>query len=252
MELLVPPRRLGRLLAEARLEKGLTVAEVTEDIGGSLDEIDLLEIETGRRAISDTDLATLSELYGLTTTALVPSRSQLVIDLDEGLITADGSIAELDDAGTEAGRQQVLAKYLALVYSMRGQEPGTSITLRLGDLDVLSEALELDRRTIEDELVELMVAKPEPVKKRFRLLRGRTVVPVIGVLVASTTVGALVLDIQDSSAAQSERPAVEQQANTATTTTDSATTDGVVLGDATVLERQADGTPGEVQIRLGD
>ena len=76
MELLVPPRRLGRLLSEARLEKGLTVAEVSEEMGGSLDEIDLLEIETGRRAVSESDLKTLSELYGVRTSAMVPSRSR--------------------------------------------------------------------------------------------------------------------------------------------------------------------------------
>ena len=140
----------------------------------------------------------------------------------------------------------MLVKYLALVYSMRGQEPGSSITLRLGDLDVLAEALDSDRRSIEDELVELMVAKPEPVKKRFRLLRGRTVVPVVGVLVASTTMGALVLDIKDSSATGSDRPAATQVVEEPDSSVP------VVLGDATVLEREADGTPGEVQIRLGD
>ncbi|HNH95812.1 MAG TPA: helix-turn-helix transcriptional regulator [Microthrixaceae bacterium] len=247
MELLVPPRRLGRLLSEARLEKGLTVAEVSEEMGGSLDEIDLLEIETGRRAISESDLKTLSELYGVRTSSMVPSRSQLVIDLDEGLITADGSRTELPDHDTAAGREEVLSKYLALVYSMRGQEPGTTVTLRLGDLDVLAEALDSDRRTVEDELLSLMVARPEPVKKRFRLLRGRTVVPVVGVLVASTTAGALVFDVDDSSAA-TPTPGVEEPAALAP----SAELPRVIIDDAAFQERMEDGSPGPVQVRLGD
>ena len=248
MELLVPPRRLGRLLAEARLERGLTVADVAEEIGGALDEIEILEVETGRRALDDQDLRTLTELYGLKTSSMVPSRSRLVIDLEEGLIEADGTTAELPAAETPAGRDEVLSKYLALVYSMRGQEPGTSITLRLGDLDVLAEAFESDRRSIEDELVALMVTTPEPVKKRFRLLRGRTVVPVVGVLVATTAAGALVLtDAQESAATESagtptEQPAPEAQATTPT----------VVIDDAAFQERDADGNPGPVQVRVDD
>ena len=245
--MLVPPRRLGRLLAEARLERGLTVADVSEEIGGALDEIELLEVETGRRALGDQDLKTLTELYGLKTSSMVPSRSRLVIDLEEGVIEADGSTTELPDEGSAAGREDVLSKYLALVYSMRGQEPGTTITLRLGDLDVLAEALDSDRRTVEDELVALMVTTPEPVKKRFRLLRGRTVVPVVGVLVASTTAGALVLtDAKESSATEADRAAVEQPAP------ESTVTPTVVIDDAAFQERLDDGTPGPVQVRVDD
>ena len=245
MELLVPPRRLGRLLAEARLERGLTVADVAEQIGGALDEIDLLEIETGRRAIADHDLNTLSGLYGVKTSSMVPGRSELVIDLDEGLISADGTVRELTDHESDAGREEVLSKYLALVYTLRGQEPGTSIPLRLGDLDVLAEVFDSDRRDLEDELVALMVARPEPVKKRFRLLRGRTVVPVVGVLVASTTMGALVLDSKDSSAAGNDRPASEQVVDDA-----AAPAVPAVIHDAVVQEREADGTPGPVRVRV--
>lgn len=248
MELLVPPRRLGRLLAEARLERGLTVADVAEEIGGALDEIEILEVETGRRALDDQDLRTLTELYGLKTSSMVPSRSRLVIDLEEGVIEADGTTAELPHAETPTGRDEVLTKYLALVYSMRGQEPGTSITLRLGDLDVLAEVFESDRRSIEDELVALMVATPEPVKKRFRLLRGRTVVPVVGVLVATTAAGALVLtDAQESSAAESAGTPTEQVVPEA-----QATTPTVVIDDAAFQERDADGNPGPVQVRVDD
>lgn len=253
MEQLVPPRRLGRLLAEARLDKGLTVADVCAELGGSIEDIELLEIETGRRAVDDTDLKTLADLYGLRTTSMVPSRSQLVIDLDEGLIEADGTTASVASGDDAADRQEVLSKYLALVYSMRGREPGATITLRLGDLDVLAEALESDRRTVEDELVALMTVTPEPVKKRFRLLRGRTVVPVVGVLVASTTAGALVLtEAKDSSAAELERPAAEQtvtQRPVTTITGDSPANPTVVIDDAAFQERNPDGTPGEVQIR---
>lgn len=221
----------------------MTVADVCDEIGGAIDDIDLLEIETGRRSIDDKDLKVLAELYGLTTTSMIPSRSRLVIDLEEGTIDADGTSADLSD---EAQRQEVLTKYLALVYSMRDKEPGTRITLRIADLDVLADALDSDRRSVEDALVGLMVVTPEPVKKRFRLLRGRTVVPVVGVLVASTTAGALVLtDTKDSSATESTRAATEQLAPS------TAANPKVIIDDAAFQERNADGTPGVVQVRLG-
>jgi hypothetical protein len=226
----------------------MTVADVCEQIGGALDEIELLEVETGRRALGDQDLKTLTELYGLKTSSMVPSRSRLVIDLEEGVIEADGTTASLPVEDTPAGHEDVLSKYLALVYSMRGQEPGTTITLRLGDLDVLARALDSDRRTVEDELVALMVATPEPVKKRFRLLRGRTVVPVVGVLVATTAAGTLVLtDAKDSAAAEVDRAAAEQPAPEALPTNPT-----VVIDDAAFQERQDDGTPGPVQVRVDD
>lgn len=227
------------------MERGLTVAEVCDEVGGSIDDLELLEIETGRRSITDEDLVALADLYGLKTSSMIPGRSRLVIDLDEGVIDADGATADLSDA---AQRRDVLSRYLALVYTMRGKEPGTTITLRIADLDVLAEALGCDRRSVEDELVSLMVATPEPVRKRFRLLRGRTVVPVVGVLVASTTAGALVLtDAKDSAAAEPQRPVAEQSVREVGVANPT-----VVIDDAAFQDRNADGTPGVVQVRLGD
>lgn len=251
MELLVPPRRLGRLLAEARMDRGLTVADVCESLGGGLEGLDLLEIETGRRSVDEDVLRSLADLYGLETTSMIPGRSQLVIDLDEGTIEASGSTTEVGGNG-DVDRQDVLAKYLALVYSMRGVEPGTTVTLRLADLDVLSEALDVDRRTVEDELLSLMTVTPEPVKKRFRLLRGRTVVPVVGVLVASTASGALVLtDAKDSGAAEpvrsTDRPVAEQTVGSSAH--DAAVQPLVEISDAAFMERGPDGEPGEIQTR---
>jgi len=252
MELLVPPRRLGRLLAEARTDKGLTVADVCESLGGVVDTVDLLEIELGRCPVEDGVLQTLADLYGLETTSMIPGRSQLVIDLDEGLIEASGATTTLTAAGDATARRDVLTKYLALVYSMRGVEPGTTVTLRLDDLDVLAEALGADRRTIEDELVELMTVTPEPVKKRFRLLRGRTVIPVVGVLVASTATGGLVLtDARDSGAAEpADAPGGSVVQQSSVSGTDDAPVMPVVeISDAAFVERGPDGAPGEIRIR---
>lgn len=237
MELLVPPRRLGRLLAQARVARGLSLEDVCDELDGRFTEIDVLEIETGRHPVSDQELRVLADLYDVETSTMVPGRSELMIDLDDGTIQAGGSTVAVT-ATTE--RREVLSKYLALVYSMRGQQPGTSVTLRLADLDVLAEAFASERRSIEDELVDLMVATPEPVRKRFRLLRGRLLVPVVGVLVAATAGGTLVLVQSKDSSADQDHPANEVVRPT---------NPDVQIGTAAVQERLPDGGAGPVQTR---
>ena len=237
MELLVPPRRLGRLLAQARVARGLSLEDVCAELDGRFTEIEVLEIETGRHPVSDQELQELADLYDVETSTMVPGRSELAIDLEDGSIQAGGTTV---DVPAPNERRDVLSKYLALVYSMRGQEPGTTVTLRLSDLEVLADTFGSERRTIEDELVDLMVASPEPVRKRFRLLRGRLLVPVVGVLVAATAGGTLVLVQSKDSSADQDHPAGEvvQPANPE-----------VRIGTAAVQERLPDGGAGPVQNR---
>jgi transcriptional regulator with XRE-family HTH domain len=237
MELLVPPRRLGRLLAQARVSKGLSLDDVCEALDGRLEPLELLEVETGRRPVMDQDLQALADLYDVETSTMVPSRSVLTIDLEDGVIAAGGTSAPIEEPSE---RREVLSKYLALIYSMRDEQPGTPVPLRLADLDVLAASLEVDRRVVEDELQDLMVVEPEPVKKRFRLLRGRLLVPVVGVLVAGTAVGTLVLVPADDSSADDTQPVA---------TVVGTPNPEVHIGDAAVQERTPDGEPGPVQTR---
>jgi hypothetical protein len=71
--------------------------------------------------------------------------------------------------------------------------------LQIRDLDigVLATALELDDDEIERRLQEFM-AECEPVKATERDLRRRLLVPLAGVVVASTAVGVLVLVNEDA------------------------------------------------------
>jgi transcriptional regulator with XRE-family HTH domain len=245
MELLVPPRRLGRVLAEARVSRGMSLNDVAAALGGALDDLELLEIETGRRPVTDHELEALAGLYEIETSTMVPGRSQLVVDLDEGVIRTRSGEAGVDPADH---RQAVLAKYLALVYSMRSAQPGSSVALRLDDLDVLAEAFGADRREIEDELHQLMQGEPEPVRRRFRLLRGRLMVPVVGVMVAATAAGTLVLVPSQESSAD-EVPTTAGRASAVPTEQVLPSAPEAEIGDAVVQERAADGTPGPVTVR---
>lgn len=229
-ELLVPPKRLGNLLASARLDGGYTLDEATTALGGLWTPVSLLEAETGRRVLADDELSELTTLYDIPTSTLIPARSHLVVDITEGTLAFGGETVRTERSSPQ--RRDVLGRYLSMVYAMRDVTPGTQVPLRLPDLEVLEGVFGTDRRVIEDELRELMSDPTGSVGLRTRRLRGRLLVPLIGVVVAATTVGTLLLVTNDSGA--SDGP------------TDSGDAVEVEIGTAVVQERLPDGTPGPV------
>jgi len=246
-ELLVPPRRLGQLLASARVRNGFSLDEAASALGPQWSALELLEIETGHRPVLDTDLATLTNLYEIPTTNLIPPRSHLMLDLDERVLEVGHQRAQLQ--GEVVERQEVLSRYLSMVYAMRDVTPGRSVPLRLPDLDVLSGVLGAPRHQLEDELITMMVADSESLGRRTRALKGRLLIPVIGVVVAVTAVGALLLVTNDSDAVTN--PGGTTQATVISDTTVAGDTSAVTtdIGDAVVQERLPDGTPGPVETR---
>jgi hypothetical protein len=187
---LVPSWRLGSLLSEARDRHGRTVdrlAACTDRFTAA----DLIAIEAGERALDDRDLEAVVALYGIDPGALVPGRTDLVVDLDQHRLATAGYTQPL--AGTAPTAEEVLASYLALVYTLRHAEPGTKVPLRQADLDVLARALALAEPDIEHRLVDLMVAPTAMVRERTLLLRARVLLPAAGVLLALTVGGAIVV-----------------------------------------------------------
>ena len=241
---LVPPRRLGSLLSEARVSRGYSLEDAASRLGGRLSSVALLEAETGHRRLEDRDLAAVAELYGIETSDLVPARSELVIDLNEGTISAGKDGAKISVVADAEEREQVLARYLTLVYSMRRTPPGTSIPLRVGDLVVLADTLGVSVEEVSSELRSMMTpeaAAARLVERRHRGLRGRVLVPAIGVVVAVTAVGTLILVPQGTTAT----------ADAGTRTGGAVAGAGAVapapnIGDAVVVERNPDGTEGQV------
>ncbi len=184
---LVPPRRLGTLLRRHRVAAGLDLNELA--FRSELTVVDLEDVEQGRRTINDSLLSHLITLYGIEDAGLVPERSLLVIDLDEGRIAVDHSdVVAAGSTGTDA----VLARYLALVYRLRGLSLGTSIPLRDIDLEVLSTALHIETEEIETRLRRLMHDEDEIATDQRRIQR-RLLLPLVGVVIAASATGVLVL-----------------------------------------------------------
>jgi len=129
------------------------------------------------------------ELYGVEDAGLMPTRSRLVIDLDENRIAVDD--AEVTVEGV-SGPDAVLARYLALVYRLRDLPLGTPLALRDIDLDVLSVSLKIDSEEVASRLKRLMVQKDEVARDQKRI-RRRLLLPLVGVVIAASSAGGLVL-----------------------------------------------------------
>lgn len=237
---LIPPRRLGALLSDARAAKGFTLEDLAQKSGGRFTLAALSSIERGSRDVSDEDARKLASIYELEATALVPPRSKLIVDLGEGLLTVDDRSLRI--GRSTPSRDEVLARYLTMVYSMRRLEPGAPLVLRVDDLDVLGRALRVGSTTLEADLESLMAHPEAMLGWRSRLLKRRVLIPAAGIMVALLGVGALVL-VQGPQTADAGTGTPVGGAGAAAVAVD--------VGSAVVQERLPDGTPGPVVVRHG-
>ena len=110
------------------------------------------------------------ELYGVDPDELLPGRHELVVDLDQRELAAAGHTQPL--AGSAPTADEVLASYLSLVYTLRSTAPGTPLSLRQGDLDVLARALALATPEVEHRLRDLMAEPAAEVRRRVLVAAG--------------------------------------------------------------------------------
>lgn len=183
---LVPPRRLGEVLGAARHSTGLTVSEVATKSEGAFQRTDILSIEAGLRRLDDEELNTVLSLYEIPRDTVLPHRSRLVLDLNEGSM----SVGDIDAPALNT-EDEVFERYLALVYTLRGIQPGTPVPLRDVDLDVLGQALRIEQHDVKSRLVTLMEPPPVLLQPRIERLSRQILVPTIGVIVGATTLGML-------------------------------------------------------------
>jgi hypothetical protein len=187
---LVPPARLGRLLAEARARKGRSREVIAAATGERFDAEELAEVEAGGRPLLDAHISVLVEAYGLRPSNPRSRRTELVVDRFEAL----GSAAGAGPANRDGWTVDVLCRYLGLVYVLRRRTPGEDLALRQADLDVLADVLGVAHATVEERLVRLMANPADKVGRRARRFERRVMVADAGILVAATTGGALVLE----------------------------------------------------------
>jgi len=185
----VPPRRLGGFLRDTRVGRGVSIDDLAAQ--SFFAPADLVAIETGDRVLTDRELGEVLSVYHVEAEQLLPERAQLMIDLGERTISVGDHESGL--AGKAPTADEVLASYLSLVYTLRRAEPGRPIVLRAADVEVLARALDLAQPTVTARLHALMTEPAGEVQHRSRLLRGRVLVPLAGIVVAATALGTLLL-----------------------------------------------------------
>lgn len=227
--LLVPPVRLGRLLGEARQVTGESLEDLTRRCGLAYEEDFFSAVEAGRAPLDEPLVRWLAELYGVHAGAIVPARSQLIIDLTEGRL----SVGDVHAAFADPDPDQILTNYLALVYSLRGLPVGTPIPVRQIDLAVLSEALRQPSRQVSSSLGRMMTGGTDQVREHAWGLRRRLVVPVAGILVGLTAVGGLLLVRSDGAAANDSSTVPAGPSVSATASAPAQ------IGEAVVIERSS-------------
>ncbi|MGI9623120.1 MAG: helix-turn-helix domain-containing protein [Acidimicrobiales bacterium] len=185
---LVPPERLGALLTAERTRQGLTVDEIRAASELGFSNEDLRDIEQGQLALSDSQVQRLLAAYNAASGSLVPERSTLIVDADRRALMAGSRTKVLPE---NPSVDDVLGRYLSLLYLMRDLRPGSRLALRDNDLAVLSGALEHNIAEVEQRLFELML--PGEALRWYERLSHRLVVPAAGIAVGFTGVGTLIL-----------------------------------------------------------
>jgi transcriptional regulator with XRE-family HTH domain len=186
---LVPPYRLGRMLAEARQRKGLSLLDVERVSYGKFSVEALTVIEAGAWMVNDGVLQELSQLYGIELAGVVPQRSELVVDVDEGRLAIGRKGKHF---APNASPRQVLLRYLALISALRDMA-GSALPLREEDLRTLGHALSIGPGHVRRELDHLMVSSPKELEHLSHSLARRLAVPALGFVVAVTAAGGLLL-----------------------------------------------------------
>ena len=198
-------------------------------------------VEAGQVQLDESQLARVADVYGVETSSLVPSRSRPVVDLSEGVIQDERTQAAFQVAPE---RDETLRRYLALVYEMRKQPPGSDLSLRVEDMEVLADVFDTRANDIESDLRRLIAGEAPAIESERSWLSARVLVPAAGVLVAVTAVGALVF-AQTSSDAPAPTPAPAPQADQAVPLDQLPPAPVADVGPAGISqERLPDGSPG--------
>lgn len=184
---LVPPARLGALMVERRTQRGLDLAEMSQLSNGMFSPAYLENAERGRVSLDDAIVEHLVGLYEVNAGPVVPQRSELILDLDRGELSVGPNAVPIESLHAD----DVLERYVSLIYLLRDIQPGADLVLRDGDLDVLAAALGYTSTDVRIGVKQL-IAAPDSVQRAKKVGSG-TMVAAAGFLVGITAIGALVL-----------------------------------------------------------
>lgn len=160
----------GGALRRARELAELSVGGAARRLGVSAST--LRAWESGRAEPDEFQLDAAIALYGSDLYSIWPDRTPLVTDEDpETLVVGDERIdLRVDAFGLRPDNRTVLVRYLAAVRRQRGVRVDANVELRGADLMALSAVLDLDDRSLEATLTELLDLTPAGSRFTLRAL----------------------------------------------------------------------------------
>lgn len=181
----VPARRMGHILREARRERGMTLEQAALACG-RFTPAELADYEAGRVWIPDEAVAILERIYASPGEALVPSRLRLAI-------LPPSELHRAEDSDLASSPRDVMLRYLAVIYHLRGVAPGRRIDMRAVDVGILAEYLYAPVAEIETTLEVLMREAVSEIERYRFEVRTRPYDRRLNITVAVTAAGALIL-----------------------------------------------------------
>lgn len=184
---LVPRARLGALLVQRRTEQGLSIDQLAARSAGMFTVSYLQNAERGQVPLDERVVGHLVGLYQVDSDPVVPERAELILDLDRQQLGVGDQLVDFDSMVA----QDILSRYVSLIYLLRGADFGTELVLRDDDLTILGRALGYGESQLRTEIHQLIEA-PDSVTNAKSVGKLR-MIAAAGVLVGITAVGALVL-----------------------------------------------------------
>lgn len=182
---LVPSARFGSALHRERTRRDETVTAVARNSGGSFLPDSLIAIERGDTALADDDVVALAELYGLPARSLPrPSEVEFVLDRSTGVRPGAYLASDADDVPPDA----LVARLVALSVLV-----GLDATTGPHGVGAVADALDQPLSEAVELMARVMADRSEDLTSLIATIETRVVVPEVGVLVADTPIGSLMM-----------------------------------------------------------
>ena len=176
----IPAVRVGWLIGQARRAATLDERGLARAVG--VRRRTIRRWETAREVPCDREIEAIANACHRNLAELLPARDVVEFDAAARFLRVGGQSVSVADVRNDA----VLTTYVALVREQRQLGKDDRVTFRQPDLDVLSEALDLDDDALEVRLRRIAgLDENDAAEVRRRLMRRRLAMPAVGLLAGS-------------------------------------------------------------------
>lgn len=147
-------------------------------------------IERGRLICREPQLGAIEDVLGLRFGQEAPTRTRLIVDPEQGRLVMGGRIARVLPDSSD---NELLLRYLTLVYLCRRARPGTYVVPRVDDVETLARVMNRPAVAVRQSLARLPHTERDALRVAVRTASNRRVLPGLGLFVGMHRHGALLM-----------------------------------------------------------